>query len=188
MSNLLSQNEAALKMLFTDDIYFIQQDAAALPRHPEVVPAQVVVQQETEIKKADEAEARNPEPADFEYQGENNKYFLVLIDDKIHTRMNPVHLEMLLKVMGAKKMELRDLAILNVSRYPGLKFTALKNFFSCSRLVMFGVSPEQISMPPARLNKLESAGTVKLLVTYSLEEMRSDAEKKREFWNVMKNF
>lgn len=175
-------------MLFTDDIYFIQQDKAAIPDQPEVVPVQILAPPAPKTTEPTETEVRNPEPTEFVYQGENNKYFLVLIDDKIHTRMNPVHLEMLLKVMGAKKLELRDLAILNINRYPGLKFTALKNFFSCNRLVMFGVSPELITMPAIKLNKLESAGSVKVLVTYSLEEMRNDADKKREFWNVMKNF
>lgn len=188
MSNLLSQNQEALKILFTDDIYFIRKELPALPGNQNALPAQPLTQTPAAIADSVQAEGRIPEPVSFEYQGENNKYFLILIDDKIHTRMNPVHLEMLLKVMGAKKLELRDLAILNVNRYPGLKFNALKNFFSCNRLVMFGVSPELISMPPARLNKLESAGSVKVLITYSLEEMRNDADKKREFWNVMKNF
>lgn len=187
MSNLLSQNQAALKMLFTDDIYFIQQNTAIVTDQPGAsVQKKTVTAPETE--KLVETEVGIKEAANFEYQGENNKYFLVLIDDKIHTRMNPVHLEMLLKVMGAKKLELRDLAIVNINRYPGLKFTDLKTFFSCSRLVMFGVRSDQITMPAVKLNKIESAGSVKVLATYSLEEMRNDADKKREFWNVMKNF
>jgi hypothetical protein len=187
MSNLLSQDQAALQMLFTEDIYFLQADKEAIPAQASSLPVQPAELDNIKSAEALKEDIGIPVQADFEYQGENNKYFLVLIDDKIHTRMNPVHLEMLLKVMGAKKLELRDLAILNINRYPGLKYTALKTFFSCNRLAMFGVTPEQIAMPAVKPNKAETVGNVKVLVTYSLEEMRNNADKKREFWNVMKN-
>ena len=206
MSNLLSQDQAALKMLFTDDIYLIREEKTeiAVPviknesslelEHkvqPEgiipvnkKVPAEDIVRIEEKV----ENEVNTPVKKDFEYQGDNNKYFLVIIDDKIHTRMNPVHQEMLLKVMNAKKLELRDLAILNINRYPEAKFNGLKSFFSCNRLVLFGVSPAQIGLPSISVNKAGSAGIVKVLATYGLEEMRNSADKKREFWNIMKNF
>ena len=187
MSNLLSQNQAALKMLFTDDIYFIPENTPTAPLQPQLSPAAKTEVPLTAVESMD-PEAKISVPADFDYLGENNKYFLVLIDDKIHTRINPVHQEMLLKVMSAKKLELRDLAILNISRYPEVKFNVLKTFFSCSRIVMFGVSPAEIGIPPVKANTIASAGTVKVLATYGLEEMRNDADKKREFWNVMKNF
>lgn len=211
MSNLLSQDHAALQMLFTDDIYFIPEKISNFKKtqpdikneetltvvpatSPSVKPIHHPEKTET-VSKLPIGEVENPlrpEPSmavqtDFEYQGDNNKYFLILIDDKIHTRMNPVHLEMLLKVMTAKKLELRDLAILNIGRYPDVNFTALKSFFSCSKLVLFGVQPEQIGLPKIKLNTTETKNNVKMLATYSLEEMRNSPEKKREFWNVMKN-
>lgn len=210
MSNLLSQDQAALKMLFTDDIYHIHEEKTGIPVQliksensvkiedkvqPEInipvkettIPIQIV-NNKTILKVEESPEVNIPVKTDFEYQGDNNKYFLVLIDDKIHTRMNPVHLEMLLKVMNAKKLELRDLAILNINRYSEAKFNELKSFFSCSKLVLFGVSPAQIGLPSISLNKAGSAGSVKVLATYGLEDMRNNADKKREFWNIMKNF
>lgn len=169
-------------MLFTEDIYLITEEQTGLPvQQVNTVP---VIKPEHTIQPP-----VNISPTtDFEYLGDNNKYFLILIEDKIHTRMNPAHQEMLLKIMGAKKLELRDLAILNINRYPETKFDTLKNFFSCNRVVLFGITPAQIGLPAASLNKVNSAGTVKLLPTYSLEEMRNNDDKKREFWTVMKNF
>ncbi|HUH34005.1 MAG TPA: hypothetical protein VLZ28_08615 [Daejeonella sp.] len=182
MSDLLSQNQAALKMLFTEDIYLVKEEEQDITVKPDKV--EPVVEPEVTIQPEISASPKT----DFEYLGDNNKYFLILIEDMIHTRMNPAHQEMLLKIMGAKKLELRDLAILNINRYPEIKFDALKDFFSCNRVVMFGITPSQIGLPPAGINKVNSAGTVKLLPTYSLEEMRNNDDKKREFWTVMKNF
>jgi hypothetical protein len=182
MSDLLSQNQAALKMLFTEDIYLINNEKKDVPVQP--VIAEPIIKPNDTIQP----EVNVSPITDFEYLGDNNKYFLILIEDKIHTRMNPAHQEILLKIMGAKKLELRDLAILNINRYPDIKFDALKNFFSCNRVVLFGITPTQIGLPAASLNKVNSVGTVKLLPTYSLEEMRNNDDKKREFWTVMKNF
>lgn len=169
-------------MLFTEDIYVIPEKAvieqARVPNPPDPVKVTVEISNEP----------AHQQKQDFEYLGDNNKYFLVLIDDKIHTRINPAHQEMLLKIMNAKKLELRDLAILNISRYPAAKFSELKSFFSCSKILLFGVTPSQIGLPSVNLNKVGTAGTVKVLVTHSLEEMRNSPEKKREFWNIMKNF
>ena len=181
MSTLLSQDPATLQMLFTDDIYLVPEKKVV---NSETLP---LIKSEEKVESQILPETKVDVPTTFDYQGDNNKYFLVLIDDKIHTRMNPVHLEMLLKVMNAKKLELRDLAILNISRYPDVEFSALKTFFSCSKMVLFGITPSKIGLPPVNINKAETRMGVKMLATYSLEEMRNNADKKREFWNVMKN-
>ena len=204
MSNLLSQDQSALKMLFTEDIYLVHEETKEAPapiiereiiaeadvRIPLEIKVPVAGKIQPELKGPDiTAQPEVPNAfADFEYLGENNKYFLVLHDDRIHTRINPVHQEMLMKVMAAKKLELRDLAIVNISRYPGVKFDALKSFFSCTRILMFGVNPSDFGFGTLKLNQEKSAGSVRILATYSLEDMRNNAEKKREFWNVMKSF
>lgn len=179
MSSLLSDNQAALRMLFTEDIYIIDKTPVQL--RTEQVKTHI-----SEPLSKDEIEKEVK--TDFEYVGDNNKYFLVLINDAVHTRMNPVHQDMLMKVMAAKKLELRDLAIVNISRYHQADFNSLKAFFTCNYLVMFGVDPLKIGLPATTLNKAEQKGNVKILATYSFDEMRNSDDKKREFWNVMKNF
>lgn len=192
MSNLLSQDQSALKMLFTEDIYLVQERTMedAAPVTTKDVATETTLQTSSAIKapRITSPVEDLPISASFEYVGDNNKYFLVLHDDKIHTRINPVHQEMLLKVMAAKKFELRDLAIVNVNRYPGVKFDALKKFFSCTRVVMFGINTSEIGLKVPKLNKEQIIDNVKTLATYSLEDMRNSADKKREFWNEMKAF
>jgi hypothetical protein len=124
----------------------------------------------------------------FNYLGENNRYFLVIVDDKTHSELNTPHKEMLMKIMAAKKLELRDLAVLNLARHPDLDFEQLKKFFSCNKLALFGINPQKIGMPALAANQPEKYQDVKVLATFGLEEMNSDTEKKREFWNVMKDF
>ena len=124
----------------------------------------------------------------FSYIGENNRYFLILVDDKTHTELNSAHKEMLLKIMAAKELDIRDLAILNLAKYPEAKFSQLKDFFSCNKIVLFGIDPQRISLPAMAANKVVKHKDVMALASFSLEEMSSSTDKKREFWSVMKNF
>ncbi len=176
MSGLLIDNAAALPFLFTEDLYFIDSGATAGLENP---PPE---------KKPQPDEPPIADSIPFKFLGGNGKNFLILIDDKIHTLMNPAHQEMLLKVMTAKNMELADLAVVNIARYHSADLNDLKSALNCSSLVLFGVVPAQLGLVPFDLNKPHQTSGVKMLATYSLEEMRNNADKKREFWNVMKKF
>lgn len=177
MSNLLTRDPNALRLLMTEDLYILpEQEKAAeiIPEKPEAEP----------IQKAAETVKTNG----FSYIGENNKYFLILFDDNTRKEISSQHKETLLKIMSAKGLELRDLAILNIAQYPGLRFGELKDFFSCSRVALFGIDPKRIELPAIGANQIEKYMDVRVLATFSIEEMNSDTAKKREFWNVMKDF
>ena len=161
-----------------------QADKAFIPNLPEL----------TQIKSTDKpAEASEDFNAkvsytDFNYIGENNKYFLILIEDQIHTNLKAAHKEMLVKILQAKKMDLRDVAIVNVQKYPDVTFAQLKQFFVCGRLLILGIPAAGIGLPSGKLNVVNKINEVKILTSYSLTEMENDKVKKREFWNVMKEF
>lgn len=127
-------------------------------------------------------------PKEFSYLGENNKYFLILIDYAKNSEISSLHKETLLKIMSAKGLELRDLAILNLDQFPGTNITELKEFFSCSKMVLFGINPQRIELPPISSNKVENHANVMLFSTYSIDEMINDVTKKKDFWAVMKEF
>lgn len=170
MLNLITHHPDALKLLFNDDIYYIPEGELA-----------------KETLSVNDTLA-DLEPKTFSYLGENNKYFLILIDDEINKELNTLHLDVLLKIMNAKGLELRDLAILNLNNYPGITFSDLKEFFVCSKLVLLGISPERIFLPSLSSNQPEKHENVKVLATYSLEEMINNRDKKIQFWDVMKPF
>lgn len=142
------------------------------------IPVSLPVQNPAETKK----------PKEFTYLGENNKYFLILIDDTKNKEISSLHKETLLKIMSAKGLELRDLAILNLDQFPDTNISELKEFFSCSKLALFGINPQRIALPGISSNKVENHANVKLFSTFSIDEMISDVTKKKEFWAIMKEF
>lgn len=179
MKSLITQHPNALRYLMTEDIYMLPEKS--IPALLQAVPGKI-----EEIHSAIKKEEL--QTAGFNYIGENNRYFLILVDDKMHSQLNTAHQELLLKVMSAKGLEIRDLAIVNLAKYPEASFSELKDFFSCNKLVLFGIDPQRISLPAMAANKAIKHMDVMALASFSLEEMSSSTDKKREFWSVMKNF
>ena len=165
---LHTDNPTALQVLFTEDLY--QVTAAHTLAE---VPTKAVEENKTTY---------------FEYIGENNAYFLLLIEDNTQASIHASMLDTLLKIMQAKGLTLKDLAIVNYANYSGVSFDDLKAFFACTRLALFGIDPQQLQLPPLAANQPESIRQVKVMATYSLSEMETNLDKKRQFWSVMKNF
>lgn len=211
MNTLKISHPVALHFLMTDDLYHISsEDLNALPAadisQSEVSPA---TQAEKSIEPA--AKIQSPvitvpavtdeilsipkevtapvvEPSYFEYLGENNKYILILIDESGHQHIAPKELETLLNILKGKKQELKDVALLNLKRYPSATFNALKKFFACNSIVLFGIDAARIGIEHIQLNQVTSFQGTKVLSTYSISEMLTDVDKKRAFWDKMKSF
>lgn len=198
MSNLLTQNSNALRLLMTDDLYILPENEQLIPAKAEQAPEinsqkvndiqvpQIPAPQAKEVLPQNAAE---PEKIrEFNYLGENNKYFLILFNEPNQKDISSTQKETLLKIMSAKGLGLRDLAVLNLNQYPGVNYTDLKEFFSFNKIVLFGIDPRQISLSSQSSNQVVKLENAKILCTYSIDEMIKDTTKKREFWNVMKDF
>ncbi|MES3016486.1 MAG: hypothetical protein V4721_01850 [Bacteroidota bacterium] len=185
MGKLITHNANALRFLMTEDLYDLgdADQTVISPTIPIEVKSEPVISEVIPESKIEEAPN-----VSFNYLGENNRYFLIVVDDQTHRDLNSAHREMLMKIMAAKKLELRDLAILNLAQYPDSHFNQLKDFFSCNKLVLFGIDPQKLGLPVMGANQPGKHLDVKVLATFGLEEMAINTDKKREFWNVMKDF
>lgn len=201
MSSLLTQNSNALRLLMTEDLYILPENQQPIPGKSEQAPeskSQVTKEVPsppvaeipgTVLEKALPQKSAEPEKIrEFNYLGENNKYFLILFNEPNHKDISSIQKETLLKIMSAKGLELRDLAVLNLNQYPRVNYTDLKEFFSFNKIVLFGIDPQQISLSSQSSNQVVKLESAKILCTYSIDEMIKDTTKKREFWNVMKDF
>ncbi|HQS51248.1 MAG TPA: hypothetical protein PLN99_05065 [Daejeonella sp.] len=198
MSNLLTQNSNALRLLMTEDLYILPENEQLIPAKAEQA-LEISSQEINDVQfpeiPAPQTEAVLPQkPAEpekireFNYLGENNKYFLIIFNEPNQKDISSTQKETLLKIMSAKGLELRDLAVLNLNQYPGVNYTELKEFFSFNKIVLFGIDPQQISLSPQSSNQVVKLENAKILCTYGIDEMIKDTTKKREFWNVMKDF
>ncbi|WP_069660186.1 hypothetical protein [Arcticibacter eurypsychrophilus] len=163
MSDLKATDLSALRYLMTDDIYVVREDPL-----PEIT------------------NEKEEQHITFEYLGENNKFLLLLINDQTHSNLQSQELEALQKILSAKRMSLKDIAIVNQRKYPNSGWKELKNYFACSSIVLFGIEPTAIQIRKLPLNAITEFEGMQILATYSFTDMMVNEDKKREFWNQMK--
>jgi len=176
MSTLLSRDPQALQLLMNEDLYSLINENAGEASNAD---AEIKPEPATAILKDDA-------PPYFDYLGENNKYTLVLVDAPSCDHISPKDLETLLNILKGKKQELKDVAILNTSKYPSLTFESLKDFFACNTMILFGINPSRLALEGVQSNQIISKDGTKILATYSFKEMMESIEKKRTFWEEMK--
>jgi hypothetical protein len=173
MTLLKTDHPLALRLLMTDDIYSAGKEQVKTvgpePEKPEPAP-----------------EASEKEAVSFHYSGENNKYLLIVVNDPIHTVINPADLTALTSILAAKNLELRDVAVMNLSKHYNSTFKEMKEFFSCSKLVLLGINPKDIGLPEIKNNSITTLAGTKILASFSISEMMKDVPKKKAFWNEMK--
>src|SRR3546814_15109547 len=94
------------------------------------------------------------------------------------------------KILGAVRLNLEDVALLNYARYTDGKYAELKDFFAFGTLLLFGVSPHALQVPgpvlPYHLGLVEE---VRILATDGTEGFRPDYAKKKQLWTELnRNF
>ena len=187
MSALNTTNPLALQFLMTDDLYNVINEAELVNNSSQELLITTV--QDPQISVPEISNIPVPvleSPTYFDYVGENNKYCLILINESSQSTMPPKELEALVSILNAKKQELKDVAILNLHKYPGTTFKALKDFFACNSLILFGINPLTIALDNIQSNQIVNKDGTKILATFSFSEMMNNLDKKKMFWAEMK--
>ena len=159
--SLLSNNAQALHILFNEELYAIGDS------------------KENNIAEKSIA---------FDYLGGNNRFFLLLVHSPNEKYLEKQHLDLLLKILQAKGLQLEDVAILNTANQPTLSFEELHTFFACAKICLFGIAPATVGLANTASNEPFIHEGVRVLATFSLAELEQTQHKKVAFWNVMKAF
>jgi hypothetical protein len=181
MNPLQSNDFVALSLLINEDIYSVRED--------EDVPKVVETSSEKPIEPDKEVESVKEEvQKSFNYLGENNKYILIIVKEASANFLQPKDLSFLLKILAAKKLELNDVAILNLEKTTNPNFDSLKEFFACNKMITFGINPQILGISGVVANKKSTFKETPVLGTWDLQKLQADKIKKATFWEELKNF
>jgi hypothetical protein len=199
MNNLQSNDLMALSFLIDEEIYVIKE--AVIINSASKIDVKVIIETEqvlTEIiaVQIEPIEKQIPPEkiielikiTDFKYLGENNKYILIVVREPSFDFLKKDDLGFLLKILAAKKLELNDVAIINIEKYASLNFDNLKAFFACSKIITFGINPKILQIEGAVANKKSTFKETSILGTWELTKLQQDEKKKAIFWDELKSF
>lgn len=164
----------------------VPEVAAAVPR--QVVPAEPVAQTNPSIAPA--APQKPAGDSAYKFLGNNRQHIAIIVRFPGEAFLPENHLQLLTKMLGACKLNLGDVAIVNDATQP-VKLPVLKEQLSPRCVLLFGVAPDEAGLPLAfpTFKDQEYAGTT-YLHTPSLEALNRDTEEgkllKRKLWECLK--
>jgi hypothetical protein len=181
MKNLQTNHLLALSLLINEEIYLVKDQVndtkLQKPSQPKEKANDIV-----------EQTINTQDKPSFRYLGENNKYILILVKEPEAEVLKKEDLNFLLKILSAIKLDLNDVAIVNIEKNQNLNFKALKDFFACNKIITFGINPKILEITTAVANKKSFFEDTPILGTWELSKLQQDVSKKTIFWNELKIF
>jgi len=188
---MATDNPALLHYFLQDDLYLLNEDKNAYDGQQKPI---IVPQAEAEVLPVIEAiaepiptpVAETPKP-NFNYLGGNKKQFLILVNYTGNEHMAEAHLKALESTLTRKTLAIEDVAILNTAKYTANNHNDFIGFFSPVKLLILGTPAIPAGMASPQLNVIQQLENRTQLFTHSFDEMLTDREKAKAFWEQMKN-
>jgi len=166
------EDTRALRFILEDDIYLLNEDKLNYNNPP------------VSSTQTPQPEIETPE-INFNYLGANKKNFLILTNYPAHDFIADDHLTALESVLVRKSHTREDVAILNMAKNAS-EYAVLIDYFKPQTLLILG----QESVPPGinqpKFNQVEKRDALTILCTYSFDDMMTNTENKKAFWEQVK--
>jgi len=123
----------------------------------------------------------------WKYLGENRKNILIIINhnDVVHLPDN--ELNFLVDILGACKLNIGDVAIVNLKNHPSVSYKELINHFKSKNVFLFGVEPATFGLPMSfPYFQIQSFANNSFLYSPVLKELENDKLLKSKLWVCLK--
>ena len=142
------------------------------------------VLRQAEVKDATE---NTGEKKAYKYLGNNEKNILVLVNNTNAVYLPDNELSFFTSIIGACKLSLADLAILNLHHYPQTGYKELMDFFHSRVIFLLGVEPSAIQLPVNFPHyQLQAFAGNTFLYTPPLQAIENDRQEKTNLWTCLK--
>ncbi len=134
------------------------------------------VQQE---KSKEQVQENSP----WKYLGKNNKNILIIVNSNEAIHLPDNQLTFLTGILGACKLSVNDVAIVNLNNHPGTSHNELKTFFKSKTVFLFDVEPTALGLPVSFPHyQVQAFSNISFLYSPSLKELEDDKLQKSKLW------
>lgn len=166
------EDRRALRFILEDDIYLLNEDKLNYNKtdnHQPSVP---------------QPEIETPKPV-FNYLGANKKGFLILTNYADHEFIAGEHLAALESVLGRKNHSREDVAILNTAKNTS-EYLELISHFNPQTILILGHESMPAGINRVEFNQVAKLDDLAVLCTFSFDDMMTNTENKKLFWEQVK--
>ena len=144
---------------------------------------------ETSVKKAvtDNTETSPAALPGWKWLGENRKNILIIVnyEDAVHLPDND--LVFLTGIIGACKLSMADVAVVNLINHPQASYKELVSFFKSKIVLLFAVEPASFGIPMSFPHfQIQPFAGNSFLFSPSLKELENDKILKSKLWVCLK--
>lgn len=119
--------------------------------------------------------------------GENQKNILVIVRYADAVHIPDKELDFLTTMLGACKLSLADVAILNLNNHPEASYKELTTFFKTKIVLLFDIEPSAFGLPMNFPHyQLQAFANATFLYAPSLSELENDKVQKSKLWVCLK--
>ncbi|MBC6109167.1 hypothetical protein ACFOG5_12350 [Pedobacter fastidiosus] len=210
MENQVTNNENALRLFFTEDVFLVEDKSVKIA--PTVIEKPVFVDANIPVNDLAESESivQKPliianiplteakiypkavdipqimeeptAPKVFKYLGGNKKSVLILVHDNANDVSTEQGRELLRKIVKAVELGTADFALLNYANYLGADFIELHQFFKPQILLSFGVDMLNLKLNLIWKNEIILHESTKMIFAPNLHDLDSDLNAKKSLW------
>ena len=122
----------------------------------------------------------------YSYEGENNRYILMLFKHAEKSALPQQSRAFLEKILGAVKMTFTDVAMMNIQHMPAPELADLRSFFVPSALFLWGIEPGELGIKADKY-ALVLHDKIKVVCVDHLADIEKSDELKKKLWGILRS-
>ncbi|HTE00352.1 MAG TPA: hypothetical protein VK668_13760 [Mucilaginibacter sp.] len=170
------EDPIALRFIFQDELYLLNEDKNFYNSPPE---------SDQDEAPEPQREVKTPQ-VNFNYLGANKKNLLLLVNYAGYEFMQDTHLTALENVLTRMGYTRDDVAILNMAKFTGTLYEQITAYFEPQKLILLGAASLPSGLDKPAFNLPEKRENLTILYTFSFDEMMTNNDHKKAFWEQMK--
>ena len=125
--------------------------------------------------------------AQWKWLGDNKKNILIILNNNDVVHLPDNELNFLSGILGACKLNLADVAIVNINNHPEALYKELTSFFKSKIVFLFDVEPAAFGLPMSFPHyQIQSFAGNSFLYSPSLKDLENDKVEKSKLWVCLK--
>lgn len=137
--------------------------------------------------EADKSSPEMVESRSISFLGTNERKIAFLVNAADSIYLPDDELNFLLGILSACKLSMADIALINVSKNPGLLYTVLTDQLKAEKIFLFGLKTAALELPLQFPHyQIQQFNNQVYLSSTSLTELQKDKAEKMKLWDCLK--
>lgn len=132
-------------------------------------------------------EAQPDNSISFKWLGENQKNILIIVSYTDAVHLPDAEFNFLAGILGACKLSIGDVALLNLNNHPEISYKELIAQFQSKIIFLFGIEPTTLNLPLSFPHfQVQAFASNSFLFSPTLKELGNDKVLKSKLWVCLK--